>query len=375
MAADTDKLKKFVMIVMSAISNSSLYSNEHASVEELTQKAISILDELLAVDESIEIMTVKNNLIINKVPLKDEGIHGKNFSKRLKRKGLSRVDFLHGVNIHEVKQFVSDMSDPEKGIRTYPHIRTGTIEIRTHGLQMGDSFDIESITSLASEQVKRVKEVYSDISPFKQLNIAGLEDIVINFIVTFKREAGILHLISPVKSYSEFTYTHATNVAVLSLFQAEALGLKDELLHNIGIAALLHDVGKLFISKEILEKKGELNDTEWEEIRRHTLYGAKYLAKIDDLTHIAPIVSFEHHLRFDGKGYPKVNGNMKKQHICSQIIEISDFFDALRSRRPYKRAWETKEILALLKKNAGIEFNPFLVDNFIRIITVALNVT
>ena len=127
-----------------------------------------------------------------------------------------------------------------------------------------------------------VREVYEGVSPFKKLNIAGLEEIVVNFIVTFRKEVNILKLISPVKSYSEYTYTHATNVAVLTMFQAETLGgIRDILLRDIGIAALLHDVGKLFISKEILEKKGTLDQREWQEIRLHPLYGARYLAKVD----------------------------------------------------------------------------------------------
>lgn len=368
MVADTENIKKFIVVIMSAISNCSLYSRDHVSVDELTQKALSVLNELLSDKGSIELMVIKSDLIVNKVPLRDEGIHGKNLLKRLKKKGISRVDILKGVTLPEIKQFVSDVSEPEKGLKTYPHIKTGTVDVRTEGLKVDVDIDMDSLT-LA--QVEKVKDVYNDISPYRKLNTTGLEEIVINFIATFRREANILHMISPVRSHSEFTYTHATNVAVLSLFQAESLGVKDELLHDIGIAALLHDVGKLFVSKEILEKRGDLSDEEWEEIRRHTLYGARYLAKTDDLTHIAPMAALEHHMRYDSQGYPKLNGNTK-QHLFSQIIEISDFFDALRSRRPYKRDWDTKDILVLLKKNAGSEFNPFLVDNFSRMIVSVL---
>ncbi|MEK7307266.1 MAG: HD domain-containing phosphohydrolase, partial [Nitrospirota bacterium] len=203
--------------------------------------------------------------------------------------------------------------------------------------------------------------------------MAGLEEIVVNFVLAFRREANILKLISPVKSYSDYTYTHATNVAVLTMFQAESLGVKDKLSQEIGIAALLHDVGKLFVPKEILDKQGKLDEKEWEEIQRHTLYGAKYLAKIDGLVRIAPIVAMEHHMKYDGLGYPKYSHGTKAQHICSQIVSIADFFDALRSKRPYKKDWEIKEILALMKQNAGKDFNPFLVDNFSRTIMKALN--
>jgi HD-GYP domain-containing protein (c-di-GMP phosphodiesterase class II) len=176
-----------------------------------------------------------------------------------------------------------------------------------------------------------------------------------------------------VKSHSEYTYTHAANVAVLSMFQAESLGINDEMLHEIGIAALLHDVGKLFLSKDILNKKGKLTDEEFQEVTRHAETGAKYLAGIDGLTRLAPIVAFEHHMRYDGTGYPKLAGRSKRQHIVSQIIQISDFFDALRSKRPYKKDWEINDIIALMMENSGKEFNGVLVINFSKMLHVAIS--
>ena len=370
--AETENIRKFISIFQSTISNCSLYSKEHISVDEMTQKSLSLLNELFTERESLKIMIVEDDLIVNNNPLRDIGIHGLNLIKRFKRKGISRVDFLKGITFSELKRFIIDISETDKEVKQYPNIKTGIIDVRLGGLKVDADFDIESLPHFTSEQIETVKEVYHNISLFRKLNTAGLEEIVVSFIVTFRKAANILTLISPVRTYSEYTYTHATNVTVLSMFQAESLGAKDELLRDIGIAALLHDVGKLFVSKDILEKKGALDEIEWAEIRRHTLYGARYLAKIDGITRLAPIVALEHHLRYDGQGYPKLNASEKKQHICSQIVEISDLFDALRSRRPYKRSWEIKEILTLMKTNAGKEFNPFLVDNFSRIMAMAL---
>jgi HD-GYP domain-containing protein (c-di-GMP phosphodiesterase class II) len=178
---------------------------------------------------------------------------------------------------------------------------------------------------------------------------------------------------TPFKTYTDFTYTHAANVAILTLFQAEALGITGEALHDIGIAALLHDVGKMFVSNEIIEKKGKLDKEEWEEMQKHTLYGARYLMGLDDCPQIAIPAALQHHLRFDGKGYPKTSLVEQKQHISSQIVSISDFFDALRCKRPYKRDFEVVEILSLIREGAGTTFNPLLANNFIRALGVTLN--
>jgi HD-GYP domain-containing protein (c-di-GMP phosphodiesterase class II) len=360
---------------MSAVSNCTLYSKEHTSVNTLTQKAFSQLNEILEESDNCELMIIGDDLIINKAPLREIGTQGLNLMRTLKKKGLSRVDFLKGITFSELVQFVTDVSASSEDPGTYAHIKTGIVDVRLAGLRLDSDFDFdaEGLSGLVLKQVEMMKDIYHGLTPFKKLNIAGLEEIVVHFIITFRREANILSLISPMKSFSEYTYTHATNVAVLSMFQAETLGVRDDLLRDIGISALLHDVGKLFIAKELLEKNDALNEKEWDEIRMHPVYGAKYLAKTEGLPRLASIVAIEHHCRFDGTGYPKCAFRNKKQHLCSQTVTISDFFDALRSRRPYRQALEIKEVLALMKGDIGGAFNPVLLDNFIRSIHVALS--
>ena len=360
-------MKNFISLLMSAISNCTLYSKDHSSIDELAKRVYALLTDLLRENkwESLDVMVVEEDLIVNKMPVRDAGVHGINFVKRLKRKGISRVDFLQSITLSEIKQFIADLATNSRGTGTYQHIRTGVVEVITKGLKTDDAFYMEGLAKITGEQIEAIKDMYRSISPFKKLNVAGLEEIVINFILTFKREASILKLMSPVKSFSEYTYTHAANVAVLSMFQVENLGMRDDLMRDVGIAGLLHDVGKLFVSKDILEKQGALDDREWQEIRQHPLQGARYLANIDGIPKIAAIAAFEHHLRYDGKGYPHMKISAKQQHLCSQIISISDLFDALRSRRPYRRALEIKEILAIMKKDSGTALNPTLLDKFI----------
>ncbi len=367
-----DLIKGFISAFMSAISNCALYSKDHDSVNELSNKALSILNEFFIKAETLELMILQDELVINKSPIRDIGVHGINLIKRLKRKGISRIDFLKGVSLSELKQLVVELSSEEE-LKISPHIRKGIIDVKIGGIKFEGDIEKDDILRFTSGQVQKIKDIYFNISPFKPLNVAGLEEIVVNFIITFRKEVNILKLISPVKSYSEYTYTHATNVAVLSMFRAEALGIKDTLLRDIGIAALLHDVGKLFISKDILEKGSSLDEEEWSEIKMHPLYGAKYLSKLEGIPALAPIVGFEHHLRFDGKGYPSLSISDKRQHLCSQTVAIADFFDALRSKRPYRRELEVKEVLSIMTRESGKMFNPFLLDNFIRSINIALS--
>jgi HD-GYP domain-containing protein (c-di-GMP phosphodiesterase class II) len=351
-----------------------LYSKDHASVNELTKKALSILSALLKESDAIEIIIVEDDLIINKNPMREMGIHGDNLIKRIKRKGISRIHLLQGVTHSELKQLIADIATTREGIKSYPHIKTGVVDVHIGNVQidtLDEDFDAEDLSDFTSEQIEKVKEEYNKISPFKKLNVAGFEEMVVKFITMLQKKVNILKLIKPPRSFDEYSYTHATNVAVLTLFQAETLGVREDMLHDIGIAALLHDVGKLLIPKDVTAK--EVSSTGEEKIKLHPLYGAQYLANVDGLTRLAPIAAFEHHLRYDGEGYPTRNTGNKKQHICSQIIAISDFFDTLRSTSLYRTSLGVKEMISLMQTKDEGAFNPFLMNNFTRAMYLALS--
>ena len=372
----------FVSIFMSAVSNCLLYSKNHASVDALIEKTSLILNEIFKKSDSFEIMIIENDLVINKNPVRETGLQGQNLIKRLKRKGISHINFQKGLTIAELRNLVAGISTTEKGLQSFPHIKAGIVDIHTGGFKglHNDGFlkdrvpDIQkNISAFTTEQIEKAKEEYSRISPFKQLYLAGFEEIVGQFVLILKKEANVLKLLRPVQSYTRHDDTHATNVSVLTIFQAQSIGIKEELHASIGLAALLHDVGKLCIPREVLEKETSPEEKERAITELHPLYGAQYLAKMPGLTCLAPIVAFEHHLRYDGRGYPKLKSRNIKQHICSQMTAISDAFDTLRITRPHQRALDLKEVLVTMKtKDPGL-FNPFLIDNFIRSIYLALS--
>ncbi len=372
----------YIAIFMSAISNCRLYSIDHSSVDGLIEKAFSILSDIFKQSGSFELMIIENDLVINKNPLREIGLQEKKLIKMLKKKGISHINFSKGVTLSELKQLVANISTTEKGLKSFPNITAGIVDVHIGGLKGPQSFglkiakgsDIEKkLSEFSSEQIEKAKEEYSRISPFKRLHLAGFEELVVQFVMMLKKEINILKILKPVRSATRYDETHATNVSVLTIFQAQSIGIKEEFHGDIGLAALLHDVGKLFLPREILLKETPLKDKEKEIMELHPLYGAQYLAKIDGLTRLAPIVAFEHHLRYDGKGYPKLKGAQTKQHICSQMTAISDAFDTLRSSGSYRKALDLKNVLITMKTEDPGLFNPFLIDNFIRSIHLALS--
>jgi HD-GYP domain-containing protein (c-di-GMP phosphodiesterase class II) len=226
---------------------------------------------------------------------------------------------------------------------------------------------IQPIREVHDEKLNEIKELYHTAQRYKRIDIRGVDDIIKAFVQGFTHGINPLGLMASLKSSDEYTFTHVVNVCILTMAQSEALGFEGNYLYKIGVASLLHDVGKLFIPEEIINKPGKLTDEERSVIETHTIKGARYLLRIVNIPKLAVLGAIEHHIKFDGTGYPSF-GSGWKTNIVSQMIAISDVFDALRSRRVYSEPKPEDLIFKILKEEKGKTFNPFLVNNFFKII-------
>ena len=144
--------------------------------------------------------------------------------------------------------------------------------------------------------------------------------------------------LTAMKNHDEYTYAHCVNVSVLSIGMGQTLGIPRQALANLGVAALLHDLGKLRVPAEVLQKPGRLAPDEWERIERHPLDGVKMISRLPGLMPLAldcMRTAFQHHMNADRSGYPRVQGG-GKQAALSRIVTVADLFDALTSHRAYR---------------------------------------
>jgi putative nucleotidyltransferase with HDIG domain len=173
-------------------------------------------------------------------------------------------------------------------------------------------------------------------------------------------------LVSAIDASDEYTGGHCNRVMEYSMKLGEKYKLSKADLKTLQYGSLLHDVGKIGIDTQIVNKTGRLNDEEFAQIKMHPQIGLNILEKIDYLKS-AHRVMVEHHERWDGKGYPK--GLVEEQaDILSRIVSIADTYDAMSSDRSYRKALPNKVIIAELEKYAGIQFDPELVPLFVEIL-------
>jgi hypothetical protein len=394
-------LSRVIAQLTAATTNASLYSPSHPQVAQSRDKAYAILVEMLRYQPDLTIILVGNDLVAANRTL-PSSTYVDNFVRFLKKKGVERLTFTASLSKEELQILIRDLASLDaSSIRSSPGIKLGKVEVRVmqHDGQAGTAAAgeggavighfggeqggkpaaeggggsqvpaavYEELLALSTAELDNLKELYLSVKKHKKINVQGVDDMVKGFIRGFRQELNPLSLLASLKSVHEYTFTHVTNVCILTMSLAESLGFKGENLHQMGVASLLHDVGKLFIPEEILNKPGKLSQDERAIIETHTVKGARYLMGLEGIPKLAVISALEHHLKYDGTGYPSIKGGWTP-NIASQIICVADVFDAMRSKRSYQDSMPLTKIEEILRNGSGKAFNPQLIDHFMKLV-------
>ncbi|ORJ61282.1 HD-GYP domain-containing protein [Geothermobacter hydrogeniphilus] len=384
---DRQPILDFVRHLSTAIATATLYSSEHRQVTRLCEQARQALPLSRTGDEGVSLLFVEDELIAQRHSL-GRGMYIDRLARQLRRHGIAHIKLLPGLETEEILDLVSQLVNARRDavIRAGEHLRLGRVELRyTHKedgeRQPGDEIDesnfriedlqeasgLEGIEEVDAEELARFAEICEAVKTRRQLHAIGISEIVARFVSAFTNEAGSFLALAPLRELDEYTFTHSINVCTLNIAQAMALGIEGQLLHDIGVAAMLHDMGKLFIPDEIITKESDLTPEEWEIMRRHPADGARYLLNTPGIPRLAVVVAYEHHMRYDNQGYPSPRHGWR-QNIASQISTVSDVFDALRTERSYRGSMQIHKISQMILQMAGSQLHPQLAHNFLRVL-------
>ncbi|HBV88813.1 MAG TPA: hypothetical protein DEF42_19750 [Desulfosporosinus sp.] len=229
----------------------------------------------------------------------------------------------------------------------------------------------EDIISQRTRQVaiNTLREIATSISQTsftrKQDNGRRISQLVEDIIEELLNRKDSLINVIDLKDYDNYTYAHSVNVAVLSLVTGISLGLEYSQLKSLGMGALLHDLGKIFVPLEVLNKSEKLTDTEFAQIKKHPEQGFAKAKEDDILDAPARAVILQHHEKLDGSGYPG-NRRGKDIHNLAKIVAVADVYDALTSDRPYRARWAPAQGLEYIYTIAGSHLEVGIVAKFVR---------
>ena len=179
------------------------------------------------------------------------------------------------------------------------------------------------------------------------------------------RNQDALASLSRLKNRDDYTFGHCVNVCILSLAIGRHMGLGEGPLNELGVGALLHDIGKMLVPEEILKKPGPLTSAELKEMQKHTSLGGELLYKTREISEASRAVAMHHHEKYDGSGYCDRLSGMGI-HIYARIGAVADVYDAMTSDRVYQKGMSAEVALRRLYQFKGVHFDPLLVDRIIK---------
>jgi putative nucleotidyltransferase with HDIG domain len=242
-----------------------------------------------------------------------------------------------------------------------------------------DDLDIEEVVSLKTRQtaVKVIYQGFNEIIHAEQKwkarlapsTIAAFRNVFESILSDLKRNRKALGLLSDMYVQDHYVYAHSLNVAIYAAAVGLELGYNDKELLELGIGAMLHDIGKLMIPSEILYKPGRLTDEEFAVMKKHTEYGFDYLRQQQGIPLLAAHCAYQHHERFDGTGYPRgLSG--EEIHKYARLLAVCDVFDALTTNRVYRRAMLPHDAMDIIFAGTGTHFEPEIVDAFRKTVAI-----
>ncbi len=355
-----------------ALRAAQLYAPGHPLVARNVLAFADVVNHLFEEMPTVVMALVADEVVVGDVPMTHGTAALGDLFARLKSRGIERVSIEKGATVDELVAAVGALSrrlqsgaDPhDTAWPDFPHVRVGLVRVeqRTQ-TTLTDMPTIRALYSRASSTAQTVWEAAGRDGVAKAAEVRAVVDELAQ-AVSQNRHA--LAALTTVRSLDEYTFTHMVNVSILVMLQARALGIDGTLLREFGVAGLMHDIGKVRMPLDILQKRTKLDDDEVVVMRRHPVDGAEILRKTRDLTPLAAIVAFEHHLRLDGSGYP-AGAVRPSLNLATMLCGIADVYDAMRSKREYQEAFPAERILAVLKRGEGREFDQNLVRRFVQL--------
>lgn len=220
------------------------------------------------------------------------------------------------------------------------------------------------IGELVQQTVTVSKELFESILVSRKVPLMEIRNEVLPAILQLSKNPDIFELFEAVKAKDDYVYQHNIGVGVISTLIGRWLNLDDSELSILSLAATLHDVGKVKLPLEVLNKPGKLNEAEFQLVKKHTIFGYEMLKGTTGLSLRIARVALQHHEREDGNGYPL---GLKKENIdlFSSIVSVADIFHAMSSKRPYHDPLSFHEIVEQMSEGKFGALNPQIISVFI----------
>ena len=336
-------------------------------VESCEEHAFRKVLHLLKFRQKIDVFVLDDRVIFDDTTLPSSAnlISDHSLFGLLFHNGVDRITFQNGVDVNQIRSFLDDLdasrSDDCRRLQATTHINFSFIKKvgTTNSTRPNTSHPILDHQKMSTT----VGDTWQKIDCGEGFNPKDLSGLITGISQTIMISDYAMLPLAAIKKHDEYTFVHTINVSILSAALGKLAGFNDVVVYDLCMAALLHDIGKRCIPEELLNKYDKLTDEDFKIIQRHPEEGARMLLATPQVPELSVVVAYEHHIRADGSGYPKVPKGWKL-NMASRIVQVADVFDALRTNRPYRKALPLPKIIDIMKKDVGTFFDADLLDLF-----------
>jgi putative nucleotidyltransferase with HDIG domain len=364
--------EELIRRLAAALRGTELYAPTHPLVRRSIDALTSAATAGLQTSPSTLIGFVGDDVIVDgdRLPRGTAALVG--FARGLREREIDKITLTRGLTRDEVRQLVAAFTDRTAAVlsteqllaRGVRHVTLGRIVVDDDGGD--DHVGIAAARRVYNIAVETAETLWRAAKAGDQPDPAAARKIIDGLARLVTHDRTSLMALTALKKYDNYTFTHMVNVAALAMAQATSLGLSGTQLREFGLAALMHDIGKVKTPVEVLNKPDKLTKEEFAVMKQHVVEGAHILRRTPEMPALAPVVAFEHHLKQDLSGYPE-NVATRQLNLCTMVVSIADVFDALRSNRPYRQGLATARIRAIMGEQDNPAFNQRLLKRFVNL--------
>ena len=362
---------RFLTALSRTLSTMGLYGDEHPATRRAVDAAHAELEELQSASPAIQFTFLSGEVVAGDEVLPE--LEGWEWSEELARAGIERIEFLERLDGDQFGRLLGDLA-ARLGIRpagsadarhggSLP-VRFGLVTVDSTLRAPEEHLAMAGLSYALRDERDAVTWMHGEVRSSGRLHAAEADGVVRSLSLAMHAEQAMVMPLLQLKEHDQYTTTHSMNVSVLAMALGEYLELGAETVRSLGLAGLLHDLGKVCIPQDILNKPGRLTDVERQVVHAHPAVGARLLLTNSESLDFAAIVAYEHHVMIDGGGYPHLP-DARGAEYASRLVHVCDVYDALRTKRPYREAWESERAIAYIEGRAGIEFDPSIARSFV----------
>ena len=381
---------EFIMAFYRLLKGTTLYNRNNIIIDRLTQECLQVINNIMKSEGRLFLKIVRDNLFFNNHKIHVNADYYsilRGFLQEMRNRWIGELEFTEEANGEHLKEFIYLLSGLEekneinylyvnrqleyRGIDT---ISVGKLEFFKDEEIYADSKDKKRFSDeVYFKSIGLVKEVVDSVRNQKVLNVRKAKRLMQGAVNAIMQDESSLLGLANIKNYDEHTFNHSVNVAIYAMAIGQRLGVPKKYLSQLGMAGLFHDIGKVSIPKEMLDKNGKLSPEELAIVRSHPIMGAETVMRMKEWGELSTRMidaAFEHHLKYDLSGYPRPT-QKRKITLFGKIVAIADFYDVLvRPRGDRRFPYVSEKILGIMLERSGKDFDPALVKVFINMIGV-----